>query len=133
MELTVESDIYCPIINDIGNYVDKVPSFINIKNGIRCPCGARRDKIYDSHSCFSAHLKTKVHQKWLNELNMNKTNFYNENIQLKETIKSQQQIICKLERELKNKSVTIDYLSNQLASNFNGTPSQLSINLIDFD
>jgi hypothetical protein len=33
MELAVESDIYSPNIDDKGNYIDKIPSFNNIKNG----------------------------------------------------------------------------------------------------
>ena len=47
MELVVESDIYSPSVDDKGNYVDKIPSFNIIKNGLRCPCGTRKDKTYD--------------------------------------------------------------------------------------
>jgi len=34
MELVTEPDLYSPSINDIGNYVDKIPSFtpFNISN-----------------------------------------------------------------------------------------------------
>ena len=49
-------------------------SFNNIKNGLRCPCGTRKDKTYDCTSYFSNHIKSKTHQKWLSDLNMNKAN-----------------------------------------------------------
>ena len=74
MELIVESDIYLPSIDENDNYVDKVPSFNIIKRGLLCPCGSRRDKKYDTSCIFSAHITTKTHQKWLNDLNLNKLN-----------------------------------------------------------
>ena len=48
----------------------------NLKNGIRCPCGARKDKTYDGISNFNAHIKTKIHKKWIEDLNLNKKNFH---------------------------------------------------------
>ena len=65
MELVVEPDLYSPNIDENGNYIDKIPSFHIIKKGIMCPCGCRKDKVYDSVGVFSAHTKTKAHQKWL--------------------------------------------------------------------
>ena len=41
MELITEPDIYAPSIDEIGNYIDKVPSFLIIKHGVRCTCGKR--------------------------------------------------------------------------------------------
>ena len=35
MELVTEPDLYSPSINDIGNYVDKIPSFTPLKISIR--------------------------------------------------------------------------------------------------
>ena len=32
-------------MNDDGNYIDVVPSFNNITEGLICPCGSRKDKI----------------------------------------------------------------------------------------
>ena len=130
MELIVESDIYSPSIDDKGNYVDKIPSFNNIKNGLRCPCGTRKDKTYDCTSYFSNHIKSKTHQKWLSDLNMNKANFFLENVQLKETIINQKFIISRLEKEINIKLKTIDYLTQQmtLKDAINNT-----VNLLDFD
>jgi hypothetical protein len=114
MDLIVEPDIYSPNIDNDGNYVDKSPSYIHFKNGIRCPCGTRKDKIYECNSYFSNHVKTKTHQKWLFDLNTNKTNYYTENIILKDTINNQKIIIARLEKDKIVKSKTIDILTQQL-------------------
>jgi len=128
MELVTESDIYTPGLNDMGNYIDKIPSFASIKHGIRCPCGSRKDKIYETHSIFSQHIKTKAHQKWLDGLNLNKANYYIENEELKKTIQQQRMVIAKLEKEVQNKIMTIDFLTQQLVCK-----NQKVANLLDFD
>ena len=131
MELVTETELYSPSIDENGNYVDKIPSFSVCKNGIRCPCGSRKDKIYDSHSVFSSHIKTKSHQKWLQSLNLNKSNYYIENVKLNETIHNQRIIIAKMEKDLQNKNHTIDYLTQQLIYK---TPVVKTVsNLLEFD
>lgn len=116
MNLSLESDIYEPNIDNDGNYIDYLPSSSKFTNGLRCPCGARKDHIFDSRSSFAGHIKTKTHQKWLADLNTNKMNFYSECEKLKELVKSQQIIIVKLEKEVNTKLKTIDYLTQQLMS-----------------
>lgn len=131
MELVVESDIYCPYINETGEYIDKIPSFANLKNGLRCPCGSRRDKTYDCSAYFATHIKTQTHKKWLNDMNMNKKNYYSENVHLKETINSQKIIIARLEKDINVKIKTIDYLTQQLVSK--EITNNEVVNLLDFD
>lgn len=131
MEIVTETELYVPSIDENGNYVDKIPSFTLLKYGIRCPCGCRKDKIYESHSVFSSHIKTKSHQKWLYNLNLNKTNYYMENEKLKETLHNQRMIIAKMEKDLQNKNHTIDYLTQQLTVNKSAT--KIVNNLLDFD
>ena len=137
MELVVEPDIYSPSINDNGLYVDKVPPFNYIKKGLSCPCGSRKDKIYETHSVFVAHTKTKTHQKWLEMLNTNKANFYVDLEKAKEVISNQRLIIAKLEKDVSNKIMTIDYLTQQLhkANTGSGTTSGSGTvkDLLDFD
>jgi len=116
MELTIDSDIYEPNIDNNGNYSDYLPPSSKFSNGLRCPCGARKDHVFDSRSSFSMHIKTKTHQKWLGDLNTNKMNFYSECEKLKEIVKSQQIIIAKQEKEINTKLKTIDYLTQQLMS-----------------
>ena len=130
MELVLEPDIYTPSIDENGNYIDKVPSFSNVTNGIMCPCGSRKGKKYTTHSMFSAHVKTKCHQQWIAELNANRTNYYVENETLKTTIQNQRLIIAKLERDLQNKSMTIDYLTSQILLNKN---PKLANEMLKFD
>ena len=133
MELVQEPDIYSPNIDDNGNYVDAIPSFHIIKKGLRCPCGSRKDKVYETSSIFSAHIKTKTHQKWLNTLNQNKANYYVENEKLKETLQTQRLIIAKLEKDLNTKTMTIDYLTSQLVKSSSKPIDSNVGNLLDFD
>ena len=114
MELCLESDLYAPMVNDQGIYIDNIPC---ITNGIRCPCNARKDKVYTTRQLFTMHIKTKAHAKWLQDMNNNRANFFVENIRLNETIKTQQQIIAKLETDLQNKLLAIDYLTQMLTIN----------------
>lgn len=130
MELTVDSDIYEPNVDNNGNYADYLPSSSKFSNGIRCPCGARKDHVFDSRSSFALHIKTKTHQKWLGDLNTNKMNFYSECEKLKEIVKSQQIIIAKLEKEVNTKLKTIDYLTQQL---MNKESENTVIDLLSFD
>ena len=118
MELVTEPDTYSPNIDDKGNYVDKVPSFYTnaLANGLRCPCVTRKDKIYTSHATFTAHIKTKTHEKWLQELNTNKANFYVESQKLRDVVQSQKIMIGKMELNILNKNMTIDYLTKQLVT-----------------
>lgn len=117
MELVLEPDVYAPSMDEAGNYVDKIPSFHIIKKGLLCPCGSRKDKSYDTNSIFAAHIKTKTHQKWITGLNYNKINYYIENEKLVDTIQNQRLIIAKLEKDVGNKIMTIDYLTQQLNKN----------------
>ena len=130
MELITEPDVYSPSIDENGNYIDKIPPFTTIKNGILCPCGSRKDKKYENYGVFSAHIKTKCHQKWIENVNTNKANYYIENEKLKTTIQTQKMIIAKYDIELQNKNMTIDYLTKQLCDNKN---NKIVSNLLDFD
>jgi hypothetical protein len=131
MELVTEPDIYAPSIDNLGNYIDNIPTFNNIKHGIRCPCGSRKDKAYDTYSIFSTHIKTKTHQKWICNLNTNKANYYIENENLKTTLQNQKMIIAKLDKELQNKNMTIDYLTQQL--HLINNSNKLVNDLLSFD
>jgi hypothetical protein len=110
MDLVELPDTYSPSIDENGNYTDK----IQFRKPITCPCGARKDKLYETHATFSAHIKTKTHLKWITDLNLNKSNFFVENQQLRDTIQNQRLIIAKLEKEIQHKIMTIDYLTLQL-------------------
>jgi hypothetical protein len=113
MDISLVPDTYTPSIDDNGNYIDGRPQMMN---GISCLCGSRRQKVYETQTKFSTHCKTKIHQKWLQQLNHNKANYYIELQQMKDIHESQKQIIARLENEVSNKSRTIDYLTHQLCT-----------------
>lgn len=124
MDIALTPDTYMPTVDCTGKYVDRVPRIVN---GLYCPCGARRDKIYTNESKFAAHIKSNAHQKWLVVVNDNKANYYMESMQLKETVDQQKRIIGQLEAQIQTKSMTVDYLTRQLTSN-----NQQSTQLLNF-
>jgi inner membrane protein involved in colicin E2 resistance len=131
MEMVTEPDTYSPGINETSTYIDKIPSFNNMKHGLRCLCGSRKDKVYQTHNIFLQHTKTKIHQKWLADLNTNRANYYVENENLKITLQNQRIIIAKMDKELQGKNLTIDYLTQQLVQYTN---KNMKIgNLLEFD
>lgn len=123
MDITLEPEMYSPSIDATGNYVDSIPPSSYFKHGLRCPCGSRGQKSYISTTLFSNHTKTQHHQKWLQQLNANKTNYFTENVQLKETIRNQQVILSKMEKELHHKNWMIQYLSSQLQNHLSSSSS----------
>lgn len=112
MELAVQAELYYPILNEEHNYIDKTP--FNIMHGIRCPCSLQKDKVFITHYLFNAHTKSKRHQAWLMELNMNKINHIKENEELKKTVENQRKIISQMEKEGVNNLRTINYLTQQV-------------------
>jgi hypothetical protein len=121
MELVLEPDTYTPGIDEQGNYIDNMPSHQQLQKGIYCVCGCRVNKLFTNSSKLSAHMKTKAHQKWLHQLNLNKANFFIESENLKKTVRNQRILIAQLEKDNKNKSMTIDYLTQQLVMNSTAT------------
>lgn len=114
MDLIVESDIYEPCIDEKSNYSDYIPTSAKFNNGLRCPCGARKEHIFDSRPSFTSHIKTKTHQKWLTDLNANKMNYFTENIKLNETISNQKLIIARFQRESDENLKLIAHLTKKI-------------------
>jgi hypothetical protein len=129
MDISLDSDVYEPNIDDKGTYVDFLPPSSKFKNGLRCPCGARKDHVFDSRASFVVHTKSKTHQKWLSELNTNKMNYFTECEKLKEVVNSQKIIIARLEKEINTHKQTIITLAQQLSSKH----SDNTIDLLSFD
>ena len=111
-DLALTPATYSPAIDELGNYCDSIP---HIRHGIYCPCGGRKDKVYESKQSFVTHTKTKCHQKWLEDLSRNKTNYYEEVQELKKTMQNQRLIIARLERDINTKIMTVDILTRKLA------------------
>jgi hypothetical protein len=122
MALVTEPDVYSPNMDDNGKYIDKTPSFNSntLPNGLRCPCGTRKDKVYTSAALFSAHCKSKTHEKWIHDLNANKSNLFTENQSLREIVHAQKIMIGKMELELSSKNITINYLTQEVTKIMKG-------------
>jgi hypothetical protein len=112
MDLTIEPEYYIANIDNEGNYIDSIPTFSQLKYGIRCMCGSRKDKIFNNYNSFSAHIRTLCHRNWLISLNTNKQNYYKDCEEMKLTIGNQKLIIARLERELIGRNNTIEQLTN---------------------
>lgn len=112
MDVALTPDLYSPNINENGDYIDHVPIIVN---GIYCPCGSRKDKVYETKQKFSIHTRTKKHMEWIKGLNLNKTNHIIESIRHKETIETQKKIIRDLEHKIKDNLHTIEYLASKLS------------------
>lgn len=128
MDLAIEPDIYEPTIDDKTNYSDYLPPSSKFTNGLRCPCGSRKEHVFDNRQSFSIHIKTKTHIKWLIDLNNNKMNFFSENLKLNETITTQKIIIAKLQRENNEYTKLIVHLTNKIEMK-----NEISIDLLNFD
>uniref|UniRef100_A0A6C0DWR6 Uncharacterized protein n=1 Tax=viral metagenome TaxID=1070528 RepID=A0A6C0DWR6_9ZZZZ len=122
MELAVTPDTYTPMVDEHGNYIDRIPM---IRHGIECPCGSRREKkkVYENASKLASHLKTKGHQQWLQTMNQNKANYYVDNMKQKEVIETQQKIIVGLRIDMQVHTATIRYLTEQLKENASSSSS----------
>ena len=127
MEIAIEPEMYCPNVGEDGSYIDQVPSSVICKRGIQCPCGSRKEKVYDSSTSFSAHMKTKIHQKWLSILNLNKANYYTECVKLQDLVKNQQLIIGRLENTIRANTTAIEILSNEIDKLRSPPPVELLI------
>jgi len=130
MDLIVASDIYEPCVNENNNYIDYIPPSSKFKNGLRCHCGTRKEHIFDTRQSFTCHIKTKTHQKWLSELNINKMNYFTENIKLTETIANQKIIIARLQRDNDENIKLIAHLTKKLEFKSN---ENMVVDLLTFD
>jgi hypothetical protein len=101
MDLVLTPDTYEPSIDENGNFIDKIPSWSCLKGkGIMCGCGSRKNKVYETSSLFTSHIRSQTHKKWIEGLNANKVNLYMENIQMKKIIQELRQILNNYEKEL---------------------------------
>lgn len=114
--IATQPDIYSPIINTNGDYVDKIPSQSAFSvSGIKCPCSVKKNMVYWTRAQFTSHVKTKTHQNWLCELSLSNMNYYSRVQDMEKTIKEQKIMIAKLERDVRNRDITIFTLTQQIS------------------
>ena len=95
MEVVLTPDVYQLTTDDDGNFYDSISY---IKNPVTCPCGTRTNKSF-TRKTMAGHIKCKTHKSWVNEQNSNKGNILADNYEKTELIKTQQEIINKLNSE----------------------------------
>ena len=130
MDLLIEPDIYEPTIDENGNYL---PSSSKFNNGVRCSCGSRKEHVFHNRQSFRTHIKSQTHQKWIENLNANKMNYFSENIKLNENVSNQKLIIAKLQRENDEYAKLIVHLTKKIEMKENSNISISNIDLINFD
>lgn len=108
------------IIETPETYVPKMDSntklysdqnMIQITHGLICPCTP--GKVFQKRDTFKNHMKSNRHKKWIEHLNENAVNYYAENMELKETIKTQKMLLTQYETKVKQKETIIDYLEKK--------------------
>jgi len=110
-ELALNPDIYEPSMDEHDNYVDKMPSKDELARGIRCSCFTSK-KVFNTSSSLRTHFGTLRHKQWLDSLNKNKTSIVTEYAKSQELVASQKLIIANLEKEIIEKNVIIQFLTN---------------------
>ena len=110
MSLSVEPDLYQVAVDENGTYINTMPSLNSIKNGIRCPCGSRKNQVYKTTASLTKHFDCEKHKKWLKNLNHEKINHYNDLIKTREVLQQQQQMIRDLKIELQEKDRIINFI-----------------------
>ena len=114
MELWTTADIYSPGIDSTGKYADVIPTAQAFVQGIRCPCGTRKDHIYYTRSGFSIHTSSKTHAKWIADINANRDNHVTENIRLKELVETQELLIAAISKESTQRLLLVESLLRKL-------------------
>jgi hypothetical protein len=125
MALVTDSDNYSPGMDESGQYVDQIPSFRDIPQGIRCPCNGN---TFCTRASFVAHTKTACHRQWLENHNRNRQNYFQELEQAMRIIHQQKILIAQLEREKNDLRRTIHILSTPMPPQPN-----TDIDLLEFD
>lgn len=113
-DLLPEPAIYAPVLNNEGAYVDKIP--VIGEAGIRCVCSSRARAPFKTTGSLAAHCKTQCHGRWLEEINANRVNMAAENTELRETVRTQKEIITRLDIQLSNKEIIIRDLIYRLTT-----------------
>ena len=143
MDLILTPDIYEPSINEHGDFIDKIPSWSCLKGkGIMCACGSRKNKVYETSSLFTSHIRSQTHKKWIEGLNANKVNLYMENVQMKKIIQELRHILSHYEKEtarlkqqytidISNKEQVIQSLTSLIGESSNDNIQRQSVDFMN--
>ena len=134
MSLITDSDDYSPGMHTDGTYIDHIPCFTNLPQGIRCPCNYH---TFATRQSFLTHTKTLAHKRWLERLNANRTNYFVELEKERQVVHQQKIIIAKMELDIarlereKQRILEMVHVLSDISTSVS-TTSGTSTNLIDF-
>ena len=114
MALSLEPELYQVAVDENGTYINIIPSLDSIKNGIKCPCGSRKNQVYKTTASLTKHFDCEKHKVWLKNLNQEKINHYNDLIKTREIVQQQQKMIRELKLELQEKDRIIINLNRDI-------------------
>jgi hypothetical protein len=116
MNIVVQTpENYIPHMEKNGTYVDKIPPYTAFTNGIICPCNTRKSSTIFYDTCnFSLHTKCKKHKQWLEEINTNRINYYENAITLKKNLGDAQIIIALKDKKINELESVISILLGKL-------------------
>ena len=122
MSIETTPDIYCPNIDEFGNYIDILSGY---QYPVLCPCTYRK---YNNKQSMSIHNKSAGHIKWLCLMNNNRKNHLLENIQLRQTVEDQKKIIAQLSTKMDTQKNQINTLITTFLAQQQQQPPQQQIN-----
>ena len=134
MSLITDSDVYSPGMHTDGTYIDHIPCFTNLPQGVRCSCN---EYTFTTRRAFVVHTKSMRHKGWLERLNANRTNYFVELEKEKQIVHQQKIIIAKMELDIarlereKQQILEMVHVLSNMGISVSAT-SDTSTNLIDF-
>jgi len=114
--------------NDTQQYEDQY--IFNFSNGIQCPCSST---VFYKRCNWSSHIRTQRHSRWLTS--MNTTNYYEECLELRKTVRNQQELLTRKENEINQLRNFIHHLLESQQNTSSTTEPQIdqsySYNLVN--
>lgn len=129
MDILATPDVYEPTISIDGQYVDYVPSFQFLNNGLRCPCSNHGG--YKNATSFRKHIESQKHRTWLETINANKHNIYVENENLKLIVEQQRQQLIEKERAIRDKESEIRILTRIVEEKMGNLNTNVNMMFLD--
>ena len=130
MDSTIDTTptIYTPKMNvDTRMYSDH--GMFDMLHGTICPCTPKH--IFYKKASLMSHQKSKRHIGWIQHLNDNAMNYYQQVLEQEKTIKTQQILLTNMDKQLKQKDTIIGYYETKCLSTCSHTVEDH--NLLDFD
>jgi hypothetical protein len=132
-EIVSPPETYIPKMDHTTKKYEDHDIGFDFSNGIRCPCYLG-SHTFQKRQAFKAHQKCARHKRWLQHLNDNAMNYYQQALANEDIIKNQQKILTKLENDIKAKDLRIHSLEGAIADiSIKKEYTNTVTNLLEFD